>query len=144
MAEQQTNLCVYRKGHCLWRNTGPYCTALSLYVMSSVKFAAGEDWGIFSLYLALLDSWLYKSKDFYGKMKHPPTLHPPEFRGHALQPSQIMFVCGLCKMSSFCCDLPVFPLSGIVAVCGKGLGFEELTESIAGLPFAWGWERHSL
>lgn len=146
MAAQQSNLCVYRKGHCLRRNTGPYCTALSLYVMSSVKWAAGEDWGILSLsfsdYVALNFT---KSKDFYCRMKHPQTRRT-ELRGSTVYPSRTMFVCVQCKMSvssGFQCDLPV-PVSGVVVVFGTGLGFEELTESIAGLPFAWGRGRHSL
>lgn len=66
MAAQQTNQCVYGKGHCLRRNTGPYCTALSLYVMSSVKWAAGEDWGILCLSFCVCVVLNFtKPKDFF-------------------------------------------------------------------------------
>lgn len=142
MAAQQTNLCVYRKGHRLRRNTGPYCTALSLYVMSSVKWAAGQGWGVLSVCVVLNFT---KSKDFYCRMKHLQTRHT-ELRGSTLYPSRTLFVCVRCKTSAgsgFRCDLPV-PVSSIVVVFGTGLGFEELTENIAWLPFARGRGRHSL
>lgn len=70
-------------------------------------------------------------------MKHPQTRRT-ELRGSTVYPSRTMFVCVQCKMSvssGFQRDLPV-PVSGVVVVFGTGLGFEELTESIAGLPFA--------
>ena len=72
MAARRTNLCVYKKGHCRRRNSGPYCTALGLCVMSSVKWAAGEDWGILSLSLSVCVVLNFtKWKDFYCRTKHP-------------------------------------------------------------------------
>lgn len=145
MAVQKTNQCVYTKGHCLWRNTGPYCTALSLCVMSSIKWAAGEDWGILSLSLSVCVVLNFtKSKDFYCRTKHPQTRHT-EPRGSALYSKRTMFVCVQSKTSvssGLRCDLPV-PISGVVVVFGAGLRVEELTGCIAGLPFAWGQGKHS-
>lgn len=141
MAAQQTNQCVYGKGHCLRRNTGPYCTALSLDVMSSVKWAAGQDWGILCLSFSVCVVLNFtKPKDFffffYCRTKHPQTRHT-ELRGSTLYSSPTMFVCVQRKTgvsSGLRCDPPV-PISAVVVVFGAGLRFEELTGSTAGLPF---------
>lgn len=147
MAAQQSNLCVYRKGHCLWRNTGPYCKALSLRVMSSVKRAAGEDRGILSLSFPDCAALNFtESKHFFTVEWNIHRQGAQSSEGAlCIQDSRTVFVCVQCKTSvssGFRCDLPV-PVRGVAVVFGTGLGYEELTESVAGLPFARGRERHS-
>lgn len=120
MAAQQTNLCIYRRGHRLRRNTGPYCTALSLDVMSSVKCAAGEDRGIsLCLYLSAWCSTLPNQKIF--TVEQNIRGQHTELRGSTLYPSRTMFVCSRRKTSvssGLRCELPA-PVSGVVR-CRSG------------------------
>lgn len=116
MAAQQTNLCVYEKGQCLQRNAGTHCTALSLYVMSSVKPAAGEDWGTHARSLSdCVVTNFTKSKDFRYRIKRLQTRRT-ELGGAGTYPSPTAFVCARCKtgkgglVSAAICLFPLVPL----------------------------------